>query len=92
MDVAREQRGSDLPLKIVDTPADAVDGQFESFSRGSETSAAHHLQENPGRVPIAETTEADLAFLLRNAPFQHQMHTHPPPLGKLGRIWREPQP
>src|SRR6266403_3102723 len=33
MDVTREQGGTDLPFKIIDEPANDVDGQFEPFRR-----------------------------------------------------------
>ena len=76
MDVAREQRGADLPLEIVDPPAHDVDRQVKPLGRGSEAPAPHDFQKYPGRVPIRETAENDLmAFLLRNAPFQRQTHT-----------------
>ena len=84
MDVAREQCGADLPFKIVDAPANDVDRQLKPFRRGSETSAANHLKENPGRIPIRKAAERGvLVFLLRNAPFRHQMHTLPLPPTKL---------
>ena len=77
MDVAREQGGADLALEIVDAPAHAVDGQVQPLRGGPETAAADHFQENPGGVPIRETADSDLlAFLLRNAPFHDQTHTH----------------
>ncbi len=76
MDVARKQGGADLPLEIIDPPANDVDRQVKPLGRGSEASATHDLQKYPGRVPIRETAESDLvAFLLRNAPFQRQTHT-----------------
>jgi hypothetical protein len=58
MDVAREQGGADLPFKIIDSPANDVDGQFEPFRRGSETPATHYFQKNLAasqsvRLPIA---------------------------------------
>jgi hypothetical protein len=76
MDVAREKGGADLPLKIIDSPADDVDGEFKPLGCGSEASAAHNLQKHSGRVPIGQTPEGNLmAFLLRNAPVQRDMHT-----------------
>jgi hypothetical protein len=93
MDVAGEQGGADLPLEVIDSPADAVDGELEALSRGPETSAAHHFQKNPGGVPIRQPAEScPMAFFLGNAPFQRQMHTSPLPLDKLGRISSDPQP
>ena len=76
MDVAREQRGADLALKVVNSSANDIDGKIKPLGRGPETSTAHHLQKNSGRIPIRETSYRELvAFLLRNAPFQHQTHT-----------------
>src|SRR5260370_17098156 len=93
MEIAREQGGADLPFKIIDAPANDVNGQFEPFRRGSETPATYYFQKNPGRVPIGETADCDpMVFLLRNAPFQRQTHTQPLPLGKFVRILGEPQP
>src|SRR3981189_1854455 len=92
MDVAREQRGADLALKVVNSPANDIDGQIKPLGRGPEASTAHHFQKNPGRIPIRETSDRDLlAFLLRNAPFQRQTHTQPFLPAKLGRIPYEPQ-
>jgi hypothetical protein len=92
MDVAREQRGADLALKVVNSPADDVNGKVKPLRRGPEASTADHFQKNPGRIPIRETSYRGLlAFLLRNAPFQHQTHTRPFPPAKLGRIWVGPQ-
>src|SRR6267142_133571 len=48
---------TELPLKILDSPADPVDRELKLLSCGSETSAAHHLQKNSGCVPIGETSE-----------------------------------
>ena len=71
MDVAGKQRGADLPLEIIDPPADDIDRQFQPLGGGSEAAASHHFQEHPGGVPVGQTAETDsVVFLLRNAPFQ----------------------
>ena len=71
VNVAGEQGGADLALKIVDPPAHRVDGQVEPLGCRPEAAATHDFQENPGRVPIRETAESALmAFLLWNAPFR----------------------
>src|SRR5258708_1369518 len=93
MDVAREQPGADLLLKIIDSPAHDVDGQLKPLSRGSEAPATDHLQENPCCVPIgAATGSCPIVFLLGNAPFQNQTHTYPFLRAKLARISGELQP
>ncbi len=83
VDVAGEQGGADLPLEIGDAPAHAVDGKVQPLRGGPETAAADHFQENPGGVPIRETTDSLWVFLLRNAPFHDQTHTDSFPEGKL---------
>src|SRR5262249_54235158 len=78
VNVAREQRGRDLPLEIVDAAAHDIDRQAKPLGRGAETTAARDFQENPGRVPVCQAADGGvLAFLLWNAPFCRQIHTKP---------------
>src|SRR6202051_3448121 len=87
MGIARQQRGADLPLKIIDSSAHDVDRQVEPLGRRSEAAATDHFQKNPRYVPIRETAESGFAaFLLRNAPFQRQTHTPSFQRAKLRRI------
>ena len=71
-------------MTIVDAPADAIDGELRPLRRGSKTSAARHLNKNPGSVPTGEAMENRLiAFLVENAHFRREMHTGPFRLANL---------